>query len=177
MWKWISCFRHPEKKYVISPPKENDEAAAVLIQRRFRECMKVKIRVVSPCSISGTGETEFYNSFTRVRLLCDNFNYYCFLKPNTIDKAYIKQGKLFIWMDRYAVRHCYDRHIEVDLKTRKIYWIEHEAKEHRECVDSPSKLRMLLPGEHDTEGQHLKQLSSYSYYRYTLSDTSVYQTS
>jgi hypothetical protein len=105
--------------------------AARIIQKAYKAfmktCEKFHIKVIKTCSLAHPGVTLFHNKRCYILLNCANFNYFSFLNPVHIQHVE-KEGEIVkIHINRYSIRHCYDRHIAINLKSGYITWFESDS--------------------------------------------------
>jgi hypothetical protein len=97
--------------------------AARVIQKYVRHYNLIHMTVIRKCSVCETGETLYYSKKhnIRFRLQCDNFNYYSYMRPNEVRLIEVVTPNVVrIHHNRYIVRHCYDRYIDVNLENKCI---------------------------------------------------------
>ena len=104
------------------------------IQRWFRTRNHLQFRCIAPFSICSTGVTEYLkNNRVRFTLFCDGLNYACFVTPSMIRKVELVNSTLArVHMDRFRVRHCADRYLDIDLVSKRVIW--------NECCPSTQKI-------------------------------------
>ena len=106
--------------------------------------MNINIEEIIKPSIQQYGLTKFIYDNIEFTLKSSNFNYFCFLIRETIKSFIIIDNYAIILLDRYAIRHIYERFIIINLSNKKIYWCERRSDNlHIEYIDDNNKLEII----------------------------------
>jgi len=122
--------------------------AAIKIQRQVRKrLLGYKLTTVFPCTIHRNiilTQGQVYNDRIAngcsviernnkkiLTLYCSDMYFYDFLNPKFVKKINKIGHYIFIYLDRYAIRHCYDRHLKIDTITKDIHFVETCPNTHR----------------------------------------------
>jgi hypothetical protein len=138
----LSCclrrFKQPSKRYVTLddvnsacaiPPESliqftgngNDNEKKVRI-RSPTPSWSVKV-IREPSIVTKDCMSKYTINNKSFTLTCNNFNYFCYLKPDYI-QSITEEGEWIvkIQLNRYAIRHCDERYILIDFISKKITW-------------------------------------------------------